>query len=189
MEQEHWPMPPEDAKRPSWVSCLRLERLDPELFDARIRHVDVGAGLALSYLAFGGPVELELGPLLETYLAVIPLRGEVRLMSGGTDGCANAKRAAVIDPAEGHWQVWPAGAEVLFVHVHIRHSFRSRYCPHARLRPFLDLATAAGRNWLDSLMSLVCRADELKPAEPPPPEVVASADELGRELLRLQQVT
>ncbi|WP_162186065.1 cupin domain-containing protein [Amycolatopsis jejuensis] len=191
MERDHWPMLREETE-PPWLSRFRLEQLDPDRFDARLRHVDVCDGLALSYLTFGGPVELELRPMIKTYLAVIPMRGEVRLVAPGTDVRATTERAAVVDPVDGHWQVWSAEAEVLFVHVHIRRvSGVTGNRRRARLRPVLDLATPAGRKWLDSLMSLVRRADDLAdlpPAGEPPLDVLARADELTRALLRLQSV-
>lgn len=188
--EQGWTVQPTSETSAQWRSCFRLVQLDPDRFDARVRHAQVCDGFALSYLSFGGPVEFEMRPLLKAYLVVVPVRGEVRLVGGGTDVRATAERAAVVDPADGNWQVWSAGAEVLFVHVHVdRASGASGERRRARLQPVLDLVTRAGKDWLDSLMSLIHRVDELDLAERPPPAVLGHADELIRVLLRLQRLS
>lgn len=147
-----------DTYRQHWLSCFRLEPLDPERFDARGRHADFGGGVSVSCLSFGCPVEIEMQPLLATYLVVLPTRGEVRISSGDSDALATPERAVVVDPANPHWQAWAADTDVLFVHL-----AAERVCAAAgaradaapRLPGELDVTTGPGRSWRRVLDALV----------------------------------
>ncbi len=147
---------PGDRRRPSkpdscqeqWLSGFRLERLDPDRFEACVGHADFGGGVAVSCMRFGGAVEIEMQPLLATYLVVLPARGEVRMVCGGSDALATPERAVIVDPGDAHWQVWAADTEALLVQV-----AASRVCAAgeagaaARLPIELDVTTEPGRGW------------------------------------------
>ncbi|ATY17182.1 hypothetical protein CU254_42170 (plasmid) [Amycolatopsis sp. AA4] len=151
-----------DNYRRHWLSCFRLEPLDPERFDARGRHADFGGGVSVSCLSFGGPVEIEMQPLLTTYLVVLPTRGEVRISSGGSDALASPERAVVVDPADPHWQAWAANTDVLFVHLAaegVCAAAGTRADAPPRLPGELDVRTDPGRGWRRVLEALVTSPD------------------------------
>lgn len=145
-----------------WLSRFRLEPLDPDHFDARGQHADFGGGVAVSCLTFGGAVEIEMQPLLVTYLVVVPTRGEVRIASGDSDALATPERAVIVDPANPHWQAWAADTDVLFVHLEAERvcaAVGSRVDAPPRLPGELDVSNGPGRNWRRILDALVTSFD------------------------------
>lgn len=98
--------------------------------DAR-QHVARVGGLTLSYLDYGGAVEIDPGPLGSFYLVQMPLRGQALTRCGNEEILSTAALASVPHPDEPLAMEWARDTP----HVIVRFE---RHWLEARLRALLD---------------------------------------------------
>lgn len=139
-----------------------------------MRHVDLGDGLQLSAIWWGGPVELSTEPLRDSYLVTVPLSGDIEIRGSANTVVATEKRAVITDYEEGTWQRWSPEAGAIWVQlasavveVEAQHRDRAEQRaltlpPRKRIRfePDLDLTQPKGRLWRETLMRIVGLLDE-----------------------------
>nr|WP_269189776.1 hypothetical protein [Haloechinothrix halophila] len=183
---------------PANVRIRRLVSLDPERFHTDMRHVDIGGGVQVSAISWGGPVEVETEPLLTRYLVTIPLTGEITVDLGAGDVVANPRRAVIIDPRAETAQRWSADAGAIWLHLahecvedEARHLLRAEESgmnlPERRpveLAPSLDLTREHGQRWRATVQRLVDVLDEYEPGSLPPHRVTVLRREVVTGLLR-----
>lgn len=183
---------------PGNVRIRRLVSLDPDRFHTDMRHVDIGGGVQVSAITWGGPVEVETEPLLTRYLVTVPLAGEITINVGAGDIVADAGRAVIIDPRAETAQRWSADAAAIWLHLahecvedEARHLLRAEESsvtlPELRsveLAPSLDLTREHGQRWLDTVQRLVDLLDEYEPDGLPPHRVTVLRREVVTGLLR-----
>ncbi|MPY79927.1 MAG: hypothetical protein GEV04_15990 [Actinophytocola sp.] len=183
---------------PHNVRIRRLVALDPEHFHTDMRHVDIGEGVELSAISWGGPVVVETEPLLTRYLVTVPLAGEITVNSGAGDVVADTGRAVIIGPRAETAQRWSADAGAIWLHLaregvedEARHLLRAEESgvtlPERRpvdLAPSLDLTRAPGQPWRATLQRLVDLLDEYHPESIPPHRLTALRRDVVTGLLR-----
>lgn len=183
---------------PDKLRIRRLVSLDPERFHAEMRHVDIGEGVQLSAISWGGPVEVETAPLLNRYLVTVPLAGEIAVNSGAGDVVADTGRAVIIGPRAETTQRWSGDAGAIWLHLaregvedEARHLLRAEQggvtLPERRpveLAPSLDLTRDQGQRWRATVQRLVDLLDEYEPDALPPHRVTVLRREVVTGLLR-----
>ncbi|MPY98935.1 MAG: hypothetical protein GEU97_13225 [Actinophytocola sp.] len=183
---------------PDRLRIRRLVPLDPERFHADMRHVDIGEGVQLSAITWGGPVEVETAPLLNRFLVTVPLAGEITVNSGADDVVADTGHAVIIDPHAETTQTWSDDAAAIWLHLardgvedEARHLLRAEEGGVAlperrpvRLAPSLDLTRAQGQRWRATVQRLVDVLDEYEPDAIPSHRVTVLRREVVTRLLR-----
>lgn len=160
--------------------------------------MDIGSGVQISAISWGGPVEVETEPLLTQYLVTVPLAGEITVNFDTGDVVANTGRAVIIDPAADTAQRWSADAGAIWLHLahecvedEARHLLRAEEggvtLPERRpveLASSLDLTREHGQRWLATVQRVVDLLDEYEPDSLPPHRVAALRREVVTGLLR-----
>lgn len=184
---------------PKNVRIRRLVSLDPERFHTDMRHVDVGEGVQVSAISWGGPVEVETEPLLDRYLVTVPLSGEITVDSGSEVTIADTGHTVIVDPEHETVQRWSADASAIWLHLardavedEARHLARagehSITLPERRpvhLDPSIDVTHGAGQAWRTALQRLIDLLDDYHPMDSiPPHRLKVHRREVINDLLR-----
>ncbi len=151
----------------------RLTLLDDEQFRTDVRHVDVGEGVRVSVITWGGPVELEMEQLRDRYLVTVPLAGQIEVRTRCHTVMATSECAAIIDPRDETRQRWSSDAAAIWLHLacrfveleaeHIGKTVGSAASPQSRnvrFQPNLCLSEPGGREWVENLWCLVELLDD-----------------------------
>ncbi len=183
---------------PDRLRIRRLVSLDPQRFHADMRHVDIGEGVQVSAISWGGPVEVETAPLRNRYLVTVPLAGEIAVNTGAEDVVADTGHAVIIDPRVETTQRWSDDAAAIWLHLardgvedEARHLLRAEEggvtLPERQpveLTPSLNLARGEGRRWHATVQRLVDLLDEYEPDAIPPHRVTVLRRDVVTQLLR-----
>lgn len=185
-----------DVPANAWIR--RLVSHDPERFHADMRHVDLGGGVQVSSISWGGPVEVETERLLTRYLVTVPVAGQITVDFGAGDIAANPERAVIIGPRTETTQRWSTDAGAVWLHLaqecvedEARHLLRAEQSgvtlPERRsveLAPSLDLTRGHGHRWRTIVQRLVDVLDEYEPDSIPPHRVTVLRREVVTGLLQ-----
>lgn len=180
------------------VRICSIISLSPERFQADMRHVDIGDGVQLSAIAWGGPVALETEPLLARYLVTAPLAGEITIGSGEDNVVADTEHAAIIDPRAKTEQRWSTDAAAIWLHLSrecvenearhlLRAQERSVTLPArrpVRFSPTIELTHGAAQRWHATLRRLVDLLDDYEPGRIPPHRLAVLRRDVTAGLLR-----
>lgn len=159
--------------------------------------MDIGEGVQVSAISWGGPVEVETAPLRNQYLVTVPIAGEITVNTGAED-VANTGRAVIIDPRVETTQHWSDDAAAIWLHLardgvenEARHLLRAEEggvtLPERQpveLAPSLDLTRGEGRRWHATVQQLVDLLDEYEPDAIPPHRVTVLRRDVVTQLLR-----
>lgn len=183
---------------PDRYRIRRLISLDSHRFHADMRHVDIGEGVQISAITWGGPVEVETAPLRNQYLVTVPLAGEITVNTGSEDVVADTGRAVIIDPRMETTQRWSDDAAAIWLHLardgvedEARHLLRAEEggvtLPERQpveLVLSLDLTRGEGRRWHTTVQRLVDVLDDYEPDALPPHRVTVLRRDAVTQLLR-----